>query len=179
MRIAQSPTPTHTWPMCTCPPHTTCAHTHMHTCMLAHTHTRTRTHTHTHTHTLSASIKVRLHSRGRPHSPYSVRSRLRAPMAWWKKLLLSRLVRAFSTQYLLREGKSWNRSLAGWDWSAMIHLDLATVHLQYSSSREGSSHQTICPAFLVTRLSPLLWSLVVLPYQTVSKKHSTLSMTAL
>ena len=32
-------------------------------------------------------------------------------MAWWKKLLLSRLVHALSTLHLLPEGKSWNRSL--------------------------------------------------------------------
>ena len=36
-----------------------------------------------------------------------MKSRLRAPRVWWKKLPLRRLVRALSALYLLPDGKSW------------------------------------------------------------------------
>ena len=42
-------------------------------------------------------------------------SRLRAPMAWCKKLLRRQLARALSAPYLLPDGNSWNRSCPGWD----------------------------------------------------------------
>ena len=52
------------------------------------------------------------------------------------------------------DGKSWNRSGAGWDRSGKIRLDLATDCLM-NISREDSSHPTVRPAFLMTtRLSP-------------------------
>ena len=52
------------------------------------------------------------------------------------------------------DGKSWNRSGAGWDRSGKIRLDLATDCL-VNISREDSSHPTVRPAFLMTtRLSP-------------------------
>ena len=68
----------------------------------------------------------------------TVKSRLRAPRVWWKKLPLRRLARALSAPYLLPDGKSWNRSCAGWDRSAVIGLDLATDRLMTTSSRARS-----------------------------------------
>jgi len=90
--------------VCSC--HTNrCMHEHTDTRMQAHMHTHVCMRTHTHIHCIS----------DRPRSQSQVQaamSRLRAPMAQWKKLPLRWLVCALSTLHLLPDGNIWNRSCA-------------------------------------------------------------------
>ena len=125
----------------------TCMHTHAHACMHAHTththtitHTKTHTHTHTHTHhTHTPHTQRHTHTHSVSDRPESLTGSdcqvtVESTNGRWKKLPLRRWVHALSARYLLPDGNSWNRSCAGWDWSAMVRLDLATDCLVNISS---------------------------------------------
>ena len=147
-----------------------CLESNLHGCEHTHTHTHTHTQTtctlslfHSHTHPLLSPLlphtphKVNLHQWRKVNEVtddiqlvQTARLGFRAPTAWTKKLLLILLVRPVSVLYLLPDGKSWNRPWAGWDWSAIICFDLATVCLRYISSNEGSLHPMIRPAIFTT-----------------------------
>ena len=94
----------------------------------------------THTHTASVTKS----------QVQTAMSWLRTPMMQWKKPSLRQFVHALSALYLLPDSNSWNRSCAGLDQSAMVHLDLVADHIVNISSREGSSCPTVHPAFLIT-----------------------------